>query len=39
MQHLIQQKPYRFSAPNNDNNLQDFDSTPELPAGAYAEIF
>ena len=39
MQNVIQQKSYRLTVQNKNNDLQDFDAIPWLPAGAQAEIF
>ena len=39
MQNLIQEKPCRPAAQNNENDLQDFDSISELPAVAHTETF
>ena len=39
MQSFLRQKPYRLEEQNNQNDLQDFEAIPDLPAGAYANIF
>ena len=38
MQDHVQQKPCRLAVQNDKNESQDFDSIPELPAGACAKM-